>query len=304
MESSTQTSADEPLRVTPEKVPALWRRAPTLLAREIVLLFAVLPEAVLAYIRDLCFQWAAALAYYTVIGLVPVLTSLFAVIKYLDLHRELTPFIATTIGAGSRDVALPIVHFIDRTNLAAVGVVSVVAVCLASAGILGSVELVFNVIWGRLPGRSVWRKLRAYAAVAVTGPTLLLIALAFTALFRRGSAARQVVENAFLGSYLVVLLRLVPYAVLFTMFTIMYNVLPNARVSRRSAIVGAVVAGTLWQLAQWAYVNFMISLVRFSAIYGALWQLPILLAWIYIGWLIVLAGAEVCAAHQRRRERV
>jgi uncharacterized BrkB/YihY/UPF0761 family membrane protein len=45
-------------------------------------------------------------------------------------------------------------------------------------------------------------------------------------------------------------------------------------------------------------VTFVIKLVRYSAFYGALWQLPILLAWIYVAWLIILFGAEVCRAHQ------
>jgi membrane protein len=57
------------------------------------------------------------------------------------------------------------------------------------------------------------------------------------------------------------------------------------------------VAGTLWQLAQWTYVTFVIRLVRYSAVYGALWQIPILLAWLYIAWLIVLSGAEVCRTY-------
>ncbi|GIW41522.1 MAG: hypothetical protein KatS3mg076_2099 [Candidatus Binatia bacterium] len=163
-------------------------------------------------------------------------------------------------------------------------------------------ELIFNVIWGRVPGRSWWGKLRAYAAVSAIGPTVLVLALAVTALFRRDSTLRALVESAPFGDSLLLLLGLSPYALLWFMFSVMYTVLPNVRVSLRSAFGGALVAGTLWQLAQWAYVSFMIGLVRYAAIYGALWQLPILLAWIYIAWLIVLFGAEVSAEHQRRWE--
>ncbi len=46
----------------------------------------------------------------------------------------------------------------------------------------------------------------------------------------------------------------------------------------------------------------MIQIVRYSAFYGALWQLPILLAWIYVAWLIILFGAEVCRVHQQEVE--
>jgi membrane protein len=79
---------------------------------------------------------------------------------------------------------------------------------------------------------------------------------------------------------------------------LLYTLLPFTEVLMRSAVFCAVVAGTLWQFAQWAYVLFVIRLVRYSAVYGALWQLPILLAWIYIAWGIILFGGEVSRAHQ------
>jgi membrane protein len=60
-----------------------------------------------------------------------------------------------------------------------------------------------------------------------------------------------------------------------------------------------VVAVSLKKFAQWTYVTYVIRLVRYSAVYGALWQLPILLAWIYIAWAVVLYGAEVSRAHQQ-----
>jgi membrane protein len=67
-------------------------------------------------------------------------------------------------------------------------------------------------------------------------------------------------------------------------------------------MAGAVVAGTLWQLAQLAYVGFVISLVQRSKVYGTLWQLPILLAWNYVAWTIILFGAEVSRAHHEVAE--
>ena len=59
---------------------------------------------------------------------------------------------------------------------------------------------------------------------------------------------------------------------------------------------------SLWQFAQWGYVTFVIKLVRYSAFYGTLWQLPILLAWTYVAWSIILFGAEVCRLHQQEIE--
>jgi membrane protein len=100
-------------------------------------------------------------------------------------------------------------------------------------------------------------------------------------------------------------LRILPNALILVSITLLSTGLPNTEVSKRSGIIGAMVAGLLLFLAQWAYVTFVIRLVRYSAVYGALWQLPILLAWVYIAWSVILYGAEVSRAHQEvMRQRV
>ncbi len=255
------------------------------------------PLALVRFLAHQCIQWAAALAYYTLIGLVPLLAGLFSLMKGAGFHRELTPYVVTTVGAGSPQVAGRVVDFIDRTNVRAVGVLSAIAALLAVFGILGNAEMCFNAIWGGVRGRSLRHKLRVYSQVAVVAPLLLLSALALTALLQPGSRLHAFLDAWYLGGAVLVLLRVLPYALLWFSFTLLYTGLPNTVVRTRSAIVGAVVAGTLWQFAEWTYVTFVIRLVRYSAVYGALWQLPILLAWIYVAWCVILYGAEVSRAH-------
>lgn len=284
-------------------IAGAWRRASAGALGNLIGVALIVPVAVMSFVRDRCIQWAAALAYYTLIGLVPLLVALFSFIKWLGLHRGLTPFIMSTIGAGSPEVSLQIVHFIDRTNVNAVGVLSIVGAVLAVFGILGNAELCFNSIWGGLPGRPVLGKVRAFTGVAISAPFMLLLALAGTTFLRRGTAAWAFFEQLYLGDAVLFVLRLAPYGLLWVSFTMLYTVLPNRPVRLRSAVIGAVVAGSLWQFAQWGYVTFVIRMVRYSAFYGALWQLPILLAWVYVAWSIILLGAEVCRVHQEEGER-
>ena len=265
-------------------------------------LAAIAPVALVRFLLDQCIQWAAALAYYSLIGLVPLLLALFSVIKGLGLHRGLTPFVMRTIGAGSPEVSVQIVHYIDQAQVRAVGLLSAIGATLAIFAILGNAEMCFNAIWGGVPGRRLRRKLRSYAAVAVVAPLVLMVALAATTFFRRDSPAYVVVDSWYLGEAVLTLLHLLPYALLWSGFTLLYRFLPNTKVRLPSALVGAVVAGTLWQFAQWGYVTFVIRLVRYGGLYGALWQLPILLAWVYFAWAIILFGAEVCRAHQQAVE--
>jgi membrane protein len=258
----------------------------------------ILPLAALRFLSHFCIQWAAALAYYTLIGLVPMLAAIFSMIKGLGLHRQLTPFVINTIGAGSPEVAAEVVTFIDTTNVRAVFVFSALGAVLAIIAIMSNAEICLNHIWGDVPGRTWRRKFRSFAMVAVSAPLLLVSALALTALLQPGHRLYVIFDAWRLGDVVLIGLRIVPYALLWLGFTLFYTTLPNTIVRTRSAVFGAVVAGTLWQIAQWGYVTFVISLVRYSAVYGALWQVPILLAWVYIAWGVILYGAEVTRMHQ------
>jgi membrane protein len=268
----------------------------------VVGLLLVVPVALVSFVRDRCIQWAAALAYYTLIGLVPLLVALFSFIKAVGLHRGLTPFIVQTIGAGSPEVAGEIVRFIDRTNVSAVGILSTLGAVLAVFAILGNAELCLNTLWGGIPGRPLVGKARAFVGVAVAVPLMFLLALAGTTFLRRDAAAHAFFEQLYLGTLVFHTLRIIPYMLLWVSFAMLYTVLPNRAVRKRSAVIGAVVASFLWQLAQWGYVTFVIKLVRYSAVYGALWQLPILLAWVYVAWSIILFGAEVCRVHHQEAD--
>jgi membrane protein len=255
------------------------------------------PVAVARFIQHRCIQWAAALAYTTLIGLVPLLAALFALLKGLGLHHELTPFVMNTIGAGSPRVTQQIVEFIDRTNVRAVAVFSTIGALLAAFAILSNAEMCLNDIWGGVPGRDLRHKLRSFGKVVLLAPLLLVLALGLTALLRPGTRAWIFFDAWYLGDVILWFLTLVPYALLWAACTVLYTGLPNTEVRPSAAVAGAVVAGTLWQLAQFAYVSFVIGIVRYSKVYGALWQLPILLAWSYVAWTIILFGGEVSRAH-------
>jgi membrane protein len=64
------------------------------------------------------------------------------------------------------------------------------------------------------------------------------------------------------------------------------------------ALMGGLVAAIFLEIGQWGYIKFQVGAGRYQAIYGALASVPILLTWIYIAWIIVLAGAELTAAAQ------
>jgi membrane protein len=85
-------------------------------------------------------------------------------------------------------------------------------------------------------------------------------------------------------------------------FFFLYIFFPNRRVRLEAAAVGALVASILLQLAQWAFIYFQYGIAKYAAIYGALASVPVLLTWIYMTWVVVLLGAELTAAFERRNQ--
>ena len=78
----------------------------------------------------------------------------------------------------------------------------------------------------------------------------------------------------------------------------MYVFIPNTKINYRSGILGAIIAGSMYHLFQWGYINLQIGVAKYNAIYGSFAALPLFFIWLQTSWLIVLFGAEISFAHQ------
>lgn len=74
--------------------------------------------------------------------------------------------------------------------------------------------------------------------------------------------------------------------------------MPNTKVNFKAGLTGGIIAGTIYQVAQWGYITFQIGVSSFGAIYGSFADLPLFLFWLQVSWLIVLFGAEISFAEQ------
>jgi len=100
------------------------------------------------------------------------------------------------------------------------------------------------------------------------------------------------------GSLLPGLLKLLPYCMVWILFTVLYVLMPNTKVNLRSGFLGGILAGTMYQVVQWIYIKFQIGVSTYGAIYGSFAALPLFLIWLQTSWLVVLLGAEISFAEQ------
>ncbi len=88
------------------------------------------------------------------------------------------------------------------------------------------------------------------------------------------------------------------FTLIWFVFTLIYIVIPNTKVKFVPALIAGIIAGTMFQLLQWGYVNFQSLLSSYGAIYGTFAALPLFMMWLELSWLIVLLGAEISYAYQ------
>ncbi len=203
----------------------------------------------------------------------------------------------TQVVAAQKEAAKYIHEFIQNTRSGALGVTGMVVLVFAAISLLSRVEETFNDIWGVTRGRNWFVRIVQYWAVISLGPLLIMLALGLAG----GSHLQKTKEllNAmpFIGGFS---FRLLPLIVLWLVFALLYQLVPNTKVHFNAALVGGVVAGSLWFLNNMFGFLYVSRVVTNSRIYGSLGLVPVFMVGLYFSWVIGLFGAQVAYAFQNR----
>ncbi len=282
-----------------------------------------------SFARNRCPVRASALAFSTLLALIPMLAVVFGIATSIlkgqgeaparmlvdKLVFAIAPYTGSAAGPedgqtaearkladAKRDEAVQkITEFISKAQSGAVGVTGMIALVVVALTMLMRIEATFNDIWGVTRGRSWYTQIILYWAVISLGPLLLITALALTGGEQFQQTKQWLAQLPFVGSLtLKFLLKFLPFAVLTVMFAMFYQLMPNTRVRPQAAIAGGIVAGLLWQLNSWLGVLFISRVTSNNAIYGSVGMIPVIMIGLYFGWLILLFGAQVAYAFQNR----
>lgn len=158
-------------------------------------------------------------------------------------------------------------------------------------GLMRNIEASFNHIWGVLRTRSWFRMIGDYMLITILLP---FVGAAVLGVF---AALQSETVSASLG-ILSPLVWLLQYTIVCLVFSALYFVVPNTKVRPSCALLGGLVAASLWLVLAWGYVEFQVGITRNILVYAAFAQIPLLLMWIYSSWIILLFGCEVAYAYQ------
>jgi membrane protein len=255
------------------------------------------------YDEDRCLLRASSLTFYTLLSIVPVAAMFFGVAKGFGFERRLQEELFNRF-PGQEEVLNQIISFsnslLEQTQGGLIAGIGMLVLFWSVLKVLGHIEMALNDIWGIKESRSWGRKFSDYLSIMLISPILVLMSGSATVFIKtQVTQVTQKVELLGVISPLIfLLLNFTPYVLIWTLFTILYVIMPNTKVNFKAGLLGGVVAGTLYQIAQWGYISFQIGAAKYNAIYGSFAALPLFLMWLQISWWIVLFGAELSFANQ------
>lgn len=238
---------------------------------------------------------AGSLTFTTLIALVPLFTVMLAVFSAFPMFASfqgalekyfLQSLVPETI---ARPVLKTLVQFAAKAqSIGSVGAVMLGATAVAT---MLTIDRALNAIWRVRKPRPIAQRVLVYWAALTLGP--LVIGVSLSASSYALSASRGLV-GAMPGG-VSALIALSEFVLLALGMAGLFHHVPNTWVRWRHALAGGIFAAAAFQAAKVGLAWYLASVPNFSAVYGAFATLPILMLWIYLGWVIVLLGAVIAA---------
>jgi UPF0761 membrane protein NT05HA_1801 len=237
-------------------------------------------------------QAAGYLTYSTMLAIVPLIMVVFSIFSAFPVFNEVTgalkEFIFTNFAPSASDmVGQYIDEFVNNSKkMSAVGIISLIVVALM---LINSIDRTLNSIWHDTETRPIFTSFAIYWLILTLGPLLVGVSIAASTYVKR------MFESASNFSFGLKLLSFVPFLSTWFIFTLIYMVVPNKKVSIKHSAAGALIAAVFFTLGKQAFTWYIVTFPSYQLIYGAMATLPIMLLWIQLSWTVVLLGAQLAA---------
>jgi membrane protein len=275
--------------------------------------FSLLQQTFHEWLQDNAPQLGAALAYYTVFSLAPLILVLLAIVGVVfrddpagtwnKITQQMSYFLDPSAVTVIQDIARTASE--SHKGVAAT-IVGIALALFGASGVFGQLQAALNTIWGvkAKPGNSIWRFLRArFLSFAMVAGVcfLLLVSLAVEAILKAFSQYMQSVLPGGVAFALIVYL-IFDFAVVVLLFAMIFKFLPDVRIQWRDVWIGAGITALLFGLGKWL-LGFYLGSGAAGSAYGAASSLITLLLWVYYSSQILLFGAEFTQVYAARADR-
>jgi membrane protein len=207
--------------------------------------------AVRGFDEDRCQLRASALTFYSLLSIVPVIAILFGIAKGFGFQEVLEKELLEKFSA-HQAVLVQVMGFakslLETTKGSLIAGIGLAILFWTVIKVLGSIERSFNNVWGVKNPRPWSRKFTDYIAVILIAPLLFVLSSSITVFIT--SQVTFITEKfallGFFSSLIFFLLKLVPYCIVWILFTFIYIFMPNTKVKFTSGLVAGIVAGSIY----------------------------------------------------------
>jgi membrane protein len=274
---------------------------------------ALVTDSAKDFVKDDCPTQAAALSYYTIFSLPPLLVLILMILGALvdpqDIRGQLETQIGALMGPSATEQIRTILQQAHGPGSGATlpTVLSIVALILGASGAFGQLQAALNRAWEVAPdpqqgGLRAFLLKRVFSfGMILSVAFLLLVSLVVSAtLSAFGDALGAMLPEGVSATLLQVINQVVSLAVVTVLFAAIFKVLPDARVALRDVWVGAAVTAVLFVVGKFL-IGFYLGRSNPGEAFGAAGSLAVMLVWIYYSSMILLFGAEFTQAWAEAR---
>ncbi|MDD5030621.1 MAG: YihY family inner membrane protein [Rhodoferax sp.] len=238
---------------------------------------------------------ASSLTFTTTIALVPLFTVVLAVFTAFPMFAKLQVVLQQWLiqslvpDSIARQVLGYLTQFAGKASR--LGGAGVAVLFVTALALILTIDHTLNAIWRVRQPRPLGQRVLVYWALVTVGPLLLAASLSLTSYVVSASSG---LVGALPGA-VQWLLDALQFALLVWGVAALYRYVPNTQVRWSHALSGGVFVASGFEVAKRLLVLYLSKVPTYSVLYGAFATVPILLVWIYVGWVIVLLGAVIAA---------
>jgi membrane protein len=258
--------------------------------------------------EDKASRLAAALAYYTIFSIAPLLILVIAITSTLFGREAVSGQVEAQLQGLIGEEAAQFVQALIRDTWRegdglAASVIGVITLLLGATGVFGQLHDALNTIWEVPPSKGrgfagiLQHRFASFTMVLGIGFLLTVSLLINAALAAaQGFVAGEHEEVAYIGQGINFVMS---FGVITVLFAMIYKVLPDARIEWRDVWIGAAVTAFLFNIGKLA-IGFYLGRSAVASAYGAAGALVILLVWVYYSAQILFFGAEFTQVYAHR----
>ncbi len=233
--------------------------------------------------------YAAALSFYTIFTLIPLLlialTFIASLPEFSALYAKIQHFILSNLMPVNSEIVMQQIN-IFLANASKIGFVGMLSVVVASVLFFQNFEYIVNKIF-KVKRRIFWKSALLYWMLVMLMPLALGVSLYISA-----KLASVMQENSYTAQF--DFLPIVPYLIMWGIFFLIFQIAANTKIEPKASMLSSLIVAVIFNLAKNGFVFYVIINKSYTTMYGGFATLLFLFLWIYVSWIIFIYGLKLC----------